>query len=154
MNKRFVPFLLLASASIACVSTVNAQQKKAVALNHIAVYVNDLDKCTRFYTDIVGIDTMPEPFHDGKHSWFPIGGHSQLHLIKGAKEVSPHDKNSHLCFTVASVDDFVKRLKATGIHYEDWPGKANSITTRVDGVKQVYFQDPENYWIEINDDKY
>jgi catechol-2,3-dioxygenase len=25
---------------------------------------------------------------------------------------------------------------------------------RPDGVKQIYFQDPEGYWIEINDDKH
>lgn len=123
-------------------------------LNHIAVYVKDLPAMTEFYRTVVGIDTMPEPFHDGKHSWFPIGQHSQLHFIKGAKDIRQHDKNAHLCFTVSSVDDFVKGLIAAGIHYEDWPGKANSITTRVDGVKQVYFQDPENYWVEINDDKY
>lgn len=123
-------------------------------LNHIAVYVKDLQVMTEFYRTTIGIDTMPEPFHDGRHSWFPIGVHSQLHLIKGAKGIEQHDKNTHLCFTVSSVDEFVKGLAAAGIHYEDWPGKANSITTRVDGVKQVYFQDPENNWIEINDDKY
>lgn len=138
----------------ALATTANAQAKKPVMLNHIAVYVTDLPGMTEFYRTIVGIDTMPEPFHDGKHSWFPIGEHSQLHFIKGAKEIQQHDKNAHLCFTVSSVDDFVKRLIAAGIHYEDWPGKANSITTRVDGVKQVYFRDPENYWVEINDDKY
>jgi lactoylglutathione lyase len=55
---------------------------------------------------------------------------------------------------VASVDEFVKGLIAAGVPFENWAGKANAITTRVDGVKQVYFQDPENYWIEINDDKY
>ena len=131
-----------------------AQIKKPVMLNHIAVYVKDLQVMTEFYRTIVGIDTMPEPFRDGRHTWFPIAAHSQLHLIKGAKEITQHDKNAHLCFTVASVDEFVKRLIAGKIHYEDWPGKAYSITTRVDGVKQVYFQDPENYWVEINDDKY
>jgi lactoylglutathione lyase len=137
-----------------CATQVSAQTKKPVMLNHIAVYVKDLQVMTEFYRTVVGIDTMPEPFRDGRHTWFPIAEHSQLHLIKGAKEVTQHDKNAHLCFTVASVDDFVKGLIAAKIHYEDWPGKAFAITTRVDGVKQVYFQDPENYWVEINDDKY
>ena len=154
MIKKLLTYLLVFTISSAFAVASTAQAKKPVTLNHIAVYVKDLQAMTEFYRTIVGIDTMPEPFHDGRHSWFPIGPHSQLHLIKGAKDVTQHDKNSHLCFTVNSVDDFVKRLIAAGIHYEDWPGKANSITTRVDGVKQVYFQDPENYWIEINDDKY
>ena len=146
--------LLFVLIFVACTLSSNAQAKKPVMLNHIAVYVKDLPTMTEFYRTIVGIDTMPEPFHDGKHTWFPIAEHSQLHLIKGAKEVTQQNKNAHLCFTVSSVDEFVKKLIAAGIHYEDWPGKANAITTRVDGVKQVYFQDPENYWVEINDDKY
>jgi lactoylglutathione lyase len=154
MLKKLLSRLLIFIISASITSVSVGQTKKPVLLNHIAVYVKDLQKCTDFYRTVVGIDTMPEPFHDGKHSWFPIGPHSQLHLIKGAKEIIQHDKNSHLCFTVASVDEFVKGLIAAGVPFENWAGKANAITTRVDGVKQVYFQDPENYWIEINDDKY
>ncbi|GEO09512.1 VOC family protein [Segetibacter aerophilus] len=154
MIKTLLRHLLILGIFTTTTYNANAQTKKPVMLNHIAVYVKDLQAMTEFYRTIVGIDTMPEPFHDGRHSWFPIAEHSQLHFIKGAKDITPHDKNAHLCFTVSSVDEFVKRLIAAKIHYEDWPGKANSITTRVDGVKQVYFQDPENYWVEINDDKY
>jgi lactoylglutathione lyase len=154
MIKTLLRHLIILSVFTTCAFSTNAQTKKPVMLNHIAVYVKDLQAMTEFYRTIVGIDTMPEPFHDGRHSWFPIAEHSQLHFIKGAKEIIAHDKNAHLCFTVSSVDEFVKRLIAANIHYEDWPGKANSITTRVDGVKQIYFQDPENYWVEINDDKY
>jgi lactoylglutathione lyase len=40
------------------------------------------------------------------------------------------------------------------VPYEDWPGNAQKITTRVDGVHQIYFKDPEGSWIEINDDTY
>lgn len=154
MIKKLLACLLVFIVFVTFTKEACAQNKKPIMLNHIAVYVKDLQVMTEFYRTMVGIDTMPEPFHDGKHTWFPIGGHSQLHLIKGAKEITQHDKNGHLCFTVSSVDDFVKHLEAAGIHYEDWPGKSNSVTTRVDGVKQVYFQDPENYWVEINDDKY
>lgn len=154
MTKNLSCYLLFSLVCITSTIRSEAQAKKPVMLNHIAVYVKDLAVMTEFYRTVVGIDTMPEPFHDGRHTWFPVAEHSQLHLIKGAKEVTQHDKNAHLCFTVASVDEFVKRLAAAKIHYEDWPGKAYSITNRVDGVKQVYFQDPENYWVEINDDKY
>jgi lactoylglutathione lyase len=154
MIKTLLRHVLILGVFATTAYNASAQTKKPVMLNHIAVYVKDLQVMTEFYRTIVGIDTMPEPFHDGKHTWFPIAAHSQMHLIKGAKEITPHDKNGHLCFTVSSVDEFVKVLIAAKIHYEDWPGKAYSITTRVDGVKQVYFQDPENFWIEINDDKY
>ncbi len=139
---------------IGTINSVQAQDKRPVTLNHIAVYVNKLAPSTDFYMNLIGLDTIPEPFHDQRHTWFKVAEHSHLHLIQGAATVTQHDKNSHLCFTVNSVEDFTKKLIQAGIPFEDWPGKANAITTRVDGVKQIYFQDPDNYWVEINDDKY
>lgn len=132
----------------------DASAQRAPMLNHIAVYVKDLKVSTDFYMNMVGLDTIPEPFHDNRHTWFKVAEHSHLHLIQGAKEVTPHDKNSHLCFSVNSIDDFIKVLEKNKIPYEAWNGKAQSVTTRVDGVKQIYFQDPDNFWLEINNDKY
>ena len=133
-------------------SVVSAQDSQPKArLNHIALYVVNLKESTSFYKDVVGLDTIPEPFHDGKHTWFGVGPKSHLHLIEGAKERTPHDKNSHLCFTVPSVDAFITILKKYKTEYESWMGEKNSITTRVDGVKQIYFKDPDGYWVEIND---
>ena len=121
------------------------------SLNHIALYVKNLKQSTAFYHDIIGLDTIPEPFHDGKHTWFSIGPKAHLHLIEGANTASPLPKNTHLCFTVPSVEKFVLNLDKHKLPYEDWPGKKYTITTRVDGVKQIYFQDPDGYWIEVND---
>jgi lactoylglutathione lyase len=122
-------------------------------LNHIALYVTDLKTSTAFYKDVIGLDTIPEPFHDGRHTWFGVGVKSHLHIISGATTKATHDKNTHLCFSVPSVSDFVRRLEKNKIEYEDWPGTKMKITTRVDGVKQIYFKDPDGYWIEINDAK-
>ncbi|MEI9955878.1 MAG: hypothetical protein WDM90_06105 [Ferruginibacter sp.] len=55
-------------------------------LNHIAHYVVNLKTSTDFYINIVGLDSIPEPFHDGKHTWLSVGYKSHLHLIQGAKE--------------------------------------------------------------------
>lgn len=135
------------------VAQTNASQNQpAVVLNHIALYVHNLEKSTNFYQDILQLQTIPEPFKDGKHTWFTIGGNSQLHLIAGASEITEHDKNSHLCFSVKSVDTFIANLDKHRIEYTNWPGTAKAPTLRVDGVKQIYFQDPDGYWIEVNDD--
>ena len=124
------------------------------SLNHVAVYVFDLKKSTDFYKDIIGVTLIPEPFHDGKHSWFKIGEHSQLHLIEGAKAVTAHEKNSHLCFSVAAMDGFIASLTKNNIPFENAKGDANAVTMRPDGVKQIYFKDPDGYWIEVNNDTY
>ena len=147
---RTVFFLLLA---ISLTVTVRAQKTYA-SLNHIAIYVVDLQKSTDFYKNIIGIEEIPEPFHDGQHSWFRVGESSQLHIISGAKKALEHPKDAHLCFRVPSVPAFIVNLIKAGIPFEDWQGKQNAITTRVDGIKQIYFKDPDGYWIEINDDQY
>lgn len=148
--KKSVAALAVASLMIAMPEIIFAQMKPV--LNHIAVYVKDLKVSTAFYSDIVDLDTIPEPFHDGKHTWYTVSENSHLHLIQGAKEITRHDKNTHLCFSVPSIDDVINRLKKNNIGYESWLGEKNSITTRVDGIKQIYFTDPDGYWIEINDD--
>ncbi len=130
-----------------------AKPANGIHLNHIAVYVTNLATSTSFYQKIVGLDTIPEPFHDGRHTWLSIGGVAHLHLIQGAASIAAHDKNGHICFAVHSVDEFIKVLKRNNIEFENWAGEKNAVTNRVDGVKQIYFKDPDGYWLEINDAK-
>ena len=149
MKKMFL--IVLLSGCFGFTQSVSAQT--TAKLNHIAFYVLNLKTSTDFYRNIVGLDTIPEPFHDGRHTWFLIGPKSHLHIISGATEKTLHDKNTHLCFTVPSVEAFLPVLKKNNIPYENWAGEKSAITFRVDGVKQVYFQDPDGYWLEINDAK-
>lgn len=154
MKKQILILIFAVSASIAVTAfTVQHSVRKAAVLNHMAFYVHDLAKSTAFYKDIIGLDTIPEPFHDGRHTWFNVGTISHLHLIQGAGTGIAHDKNTHLCFSVASVDEMMAKLQKNGIDWTNWAGSGKTPTLRVDGVKQIYFQDPDGYWIEINDDK-
>ena len=146
--KKWISIFLIAMLTV---NAVNAQDKPLI--NHIAVYVKSLDTCTRFYRDVIGLEVIPEPFHDGRHTWFAIGDHSSLHLIQGAQEITTHDKNSHLCFSVPSIEKFIKQLEENKVPYESWAGDANTFTTRADGIRQIYFTDPEGYWIEVNNDR-
>lgn len=123
----------------------------APRINHVACYVADLKTSADFYEKVIGLPVIPEPFKDGRHAWFLIGPQTHLHIISGAAVRLPKDKNTHLCFTVPSVADFIPRLAAAGVGYENWAGERNAVTRRVDGVQQIYFQDPDGYWIEIND---
>jgi len=126
-------------------------QGLTVKLNHIAVQVTDLNTSKNFYQNIIGLRQIPDPFNDDVHVWFNIG-HSQLHLIESGTVGGEQDKNSHICFSVTNMEKFIDRLEAAEITYSDWPGKEGAVTTRPDGVKQIYFRDPDGYWIEVNDD--
>jgi lactoylglutathione lyase len=148
--KKILVACVAAFIMIAMPKLMLAQQKPV--LNHIAVYVMDLKTSTAFYSDVIGIDTIPEPFHDGKHTWYGVSENSHLHLIQGAKEIIKHDKNIHLCFSVPSIEDVIARLNKNSVPFESWTGEKMAVTTRVDGIRQLYFTDPDGYWIEINND--
>ena len=152
IKNRILSLFLILLLMIA--NNINAQIKINPTLNHVAVYVSDLQKSTDFYENIIGLESIAEPFHDGRHKWFKIGTHSQLHLIEGAKFIVEHDKNSHLCFTISSMENFIEKLYKNKVPYENWSNEPDKITIRPDGVKQIYFKDPDGYWIEINNDNY
>jgi lactoylglutathione lyase len=148
MKFRFFLALIMCS----CFLSITTVAQTKTRLNHIALSVHDLQKSTSFYQNLLSLDTIPEPFHDGRHTWFGIGGVGHLHLIQNAGNIITPDKNTHFCFSVKSVEAFVEKLVKANIPYEDWKGTKGAITVRVDKVKQIYFQDPDGYWIEINDD--
>ncbi len=144
-------FILLVSISF----HGNAQTPNpdiVVSLNHVGVYVSNLSKSTAFYETILSLKQIPEPFHDGKHTWFTIGAAGHLHLIQGEPKEFARDKNDHLCFSVKSIEAFIVNLDANKVEYTNWPGTAKAPTVRVDGVKQIYFKDPDGHLIEINND--
>jgi lactoylglutathione lyase len=150
-NKAIGILILLCLVYVLSFSQDNNTAK--ARLNHTAIYVVDLKKSGDFYTGVIGLDTIPEPFHDGKHIWLQTSPHTQMHIIQGASEVKTYYKNQHTCFSVQSVEAFTKALQTKNIAFEDVKGNQNTITTRVDGVKQIWLQDPDGYWVEINDAK-
>lgn len=137
---------------LAIIISKTMAQKPAV-INHIAVYVNDLTKSTSFYQTVFSLKVIPEPFKDGKHTWFSLGNAGALHLIEGQKANQIFDRNDHLCFSVSSIDEFIAALNNKKIPFEDWAGKVGAINLRLDGVKQIYFKDPDGHWLEVNDAK-
>jgi len=134
-------------------TTIKAQNGNKAKLNHTALYVVDLKTSTSFYQNIIGLDTIPEPFHDGKHTWFSIGPGIALHIIEGAETKKEYYRNQHTCFSVSSVEKFIDKLKKNNLQWENRDGTKNAVTTRPDGVKQLWLQDPDGYWVEINDAK-
>jgi lactoylglutathione lyase len=141
---------LLFTVIVFTTSVITAQVQKP-RINHTAIYVVNVKTSLEFYQNVIGLDTVPEPFHDGKHAWFKTGPSITLHVIQGAEAKKEYYKNQHTCFSVPSVEQFIKILISRNILYEDVKGNKNAVTTRIDGVKQLWLQDPDGYWIEIND---
>lgn len=148
-------FIFLAILFISIMSTAQSHHsnKPKVTLNHQAIFVTDLKKSATFYKDIIGLEQVEEPFKIGKHAWFKTGPKTTLHIILGADTKKEYFLNNHMCFSVSSLDAFLDLLKKNNIQWADAGGNEGKITTRVDGVKQLWIKDPDNYWIEINNDQ-
>lgn len=146
--KKLILLFLVASCS-----ALSAQSFDFV-IDHSSLIVNDLKTTGDFYANVIGLKEIQHPTNSPGFRWFQVQGSSQLHLIYKDTVVMKKHKSMHLCLSTQKLDDFITNLKKHKIKYEDWPGTENAITLRADGVRQIYIQDPEGYWIEINDAKH
>ena len=133
---------------------VAAAHAQGPHFSHQTIFVTDLNRAGDFYEKVLQLKKIQEPFHDNKHIWFRISEHGQLHVVSGAKEDIPHDINIHLAFSVPSMAAFTKHLDEAHVKYGNWAQTSAAPQLRPDKVQQIYLQDPDGYWIEINDDKF
>jgi len=126
---------------------LNAQ----IRINHTAIYVKDIQKSGYFYQNILGLQRIKDPFNDDAHIWLETSQNTSLHIIKGAEEYLTYFKNHHTCYSVKDISTIIKQLEEGQISFEDVDGNKGKYSTRADGIRQIYLQDPDGYWIEIND---
>ena len=148
-------FLMLLIPLILPVAQLHAQENTSftLRLNHIAIHVSDLKTSTSFYENVLLLKQIPEPFKDGLHTWFTLGPAGHVHLIQAPGANVKYNKTNHLCFSVSSIANFIANLEKHKVPYSNWAGEPSTITIRPDGVRQIYLQDPDGHWIEINDDQ-
>ena len=82
--------------------------------------------------------------------WFSLGEGKELHLISVLKENVTINKAVHFALTTPNFDAFIATLNSMNFNYSNWPGTPHKINIRADGIKQIFFQDPDGYWIEVN----
>jgi lactoylglutathione lyase len=123
------------------------------AFNHTALCSTNLKESNEFYASVLKLKVIPNPFKDTVHTWYSIAPNVTMHVIQGDCPRIAHNRGEHLCFSVPSIKEFVALLDKKKIAYCNWKGVPNQVEHRVDGVSQVYFTDPDGFWIEVNDAK-
>ena len=121
-----------------------------LSFNHLALSVKDVNKSADFYKNVLGLQEIINRTKMDGVRWFSLGEGKELHLISLLKDTVIINKAVHLALTTNSFDELLKTLSANKILYSDWPGTPNKVNIRADGIKQVFFQDPNGYWIEVN----
>lgn len=122
----------------------------SLSLNHNAISVKDVNRSVAFYKMVLHLEEITNRTEKEGIRWMSLGDGKELHLISTIKEPVVINKAVHIAFTTPEFDHFINVLKELKITYSDWAGTLNKISIRADGIQQVYIQDPDGYWIEIN----
>lgn len=122
----------------------------SLTLNHNAISVKDVNRSVMFYKTVLHLEEITNRTEKEGIRWMSLGEGKELHLISTINEPVVINKAVHVAFTTPQFDNFIKVLNEKKITYSDWAGTLNKISLRADGIQQVYIQDPDGYWIEIN----
>ena len=130
------------------------QNNNSTKFNHQALLVNDLNQSGDFYNNILGFEEIEVGAgQNPPKRWFKSDDGMEIHLISTKEKLKSIPKGVHMAFSVKNFDLFINNLKGNNITYGNWRGDKNQIQLRNDGYKQIFFQDPQGYWIEVNNVK-
>ncbi len=127
---------------------INAQEAVKPQVDHVAIYVADLQRSVAFYKDTFGFEQVPMPVTFA--AWLSMGKGVMLHIVAGRKEPVANTKWDHLSIACSDMAAMTASLDAKHIPWTSMEGKPEP-AVRFDGVKQIFVKDPDGYWIEIND---
>ncbi|AHM58860.1 Glyoxalase/bleomycin resistance protein/dioxygenase [Flammeovirgaceae bacterium 311] len=113
-----------------------------VELNHVAIYVKDLEVSIRFYQDLLELEAIARPAFNFPGAWFRLGGHQELHLIGKREEPLTLHRQHHFALKVKSALEAEALLKKKGVAYM-------GPKPRPDGATQIFIKDPDGYHIEL-----
>lgn len=129
--------------------------------HHINFVADDVDRLHDFYTNILGLDDIPEDRfvrteatgdtgYDGKIK-FATEGKMQMHLATRELDVAFRNgqvinpvQNGHIAFRTDDLPAFLKLLDDNNVPYSDYG------TTFSQEWHQVFFLDPEGNVVEVH----
>ena len=117
------------------------------AIDHVGIYVSDLERSIRFYQEIFGF-----PLHkrlrvgDVQAAFLDVKG-TYLEVVEkpGEPKGAPAGAWSHIAFYVDDFDGMVSKLEGMGLKLER--------ITLPDGTRIVFFKDPDGHDVEIDERK-
>ena len=109
-------------------------------LNHVHIWVRDLDRAVTFYRDALGLDATVIPA--ANMASVRVGPNFSLDLDHRPEQLGDEAKPIILGFMVESADDTFTKLKSKGLLLEQEPAD------QYWGLRNFHFRDPDGYTIE------
>ena len=146
MFQRLMIFLLALVLSFSSFAQSEAKIE-VVKHNHVALHVKDIAASTKFYKEVMGLESVAVPDSlKAIRSWFKLGTDQQIHLLAGRDFDVKNDRNGgHFALFVTSITAAEKYLTQHKMSFHK--------QVRVDCAVQIYVADPDGYLIELNEVK-
>ena len=110
------------------------------AVNHLTYNVTDKERALRFWRDVLGVKQIPSQV-DAQHIvWLQLPSGTMVHLVEDP--AAPSVPSHHGAFEVDDIEAAVESLEAKGV-------ATTAISTRKDGQRNFFVQDPDGNRIEI-----
>jgi len=116
---------------------------KIQELNHIAIYVANVNTSIKFYHETLQLELIPRPAFNFPGAWFRLGSSQELHLIgdRGTPFIRTNE-NNHFALRVDDLEGWERHLQKVGANHR--PKKQ-----RPDGAWQIFLSDPDEHVIEL-----
>lgn len=111
-----------------------------LGVHHVSINVGDVERSTRFYTDVLGgsrRDDRPDLGIDG--AWIDLG-ETQVHLIAAS---TPPNLGQHFAIRVDDLDAVVTELRDRGLTV----GEPSAIGSG----RQAFLEDPDGNGVELHE---
>jgi catechol 2,3-dioxygenase-like lactoylglutathione lyase family enzyme len=110
------------------------------AVNHVTYNVVDKEKARRFWVEVLGVKQIPKQVDVEHIIWLQLPSGAMVHIVETPK--GPSTPSHHGAFEVDDIEAAARVVQQKGIETTD-------ITTRNDGQRVFFLNDPEGNRIEI-----
>ena len=113
---------------------------KTTGIDHVVLYVSDLQRARRFYMDILGMT----PAHETDWQSFLWCGENQVALFEAARmgiDIAKDTEMNHMALRMdpASYEETKARLEDEGV----------TVTGRTGDPTCIYFEDPDGHRLQL-----
>lgn len=110
------------------------------AVNHVTYNVRDKVKALRFWEDVLGVKRIPSQVDSDRIIWLQIPSGAMIHLIETPD--GPSIPSHHGAFEVDDIEAAQESVRSMKV-------ETTEITTRNDGQRVFFLNDPEGNRIEV-----
>ena len=109
-------------------------------VNHLTYNVTDKDRALRFWEDVLGVKRIPSQVDRDHIIWLQLPSGAMVHLVETPD--APSAPSHHGAFEVDDIESAHAALRSRGVD-------TTEITTRNDGQRVIFIEDPDGNRIEI-----